>query len=98
MWPLIIAPLKPSLVTARSSSSRGGGGVGDRQRRETGEAVGMRLDRLEQNVVDLTRDRNGRRRVERLAAGLIVRQHLHVDASRVHGGKPRVAQVEQIPR
>ncbi len=56
----------------------------------------MGLDGLEQQIVDLARHRHGRRRIERLAAGLIVRQHLQVDAGRIHGGEPRVAEVEQF--
>ena len=56
----------------------------------------MRFDGLEQQVVGLACRRYGLCGVECLATGLIVRQHLQIDAGSIHGGKPRVAEIEQL--
>src|SRR5712692_5665080 len=56
----------------------------------------MRLDRLEQQIIDLTRHGNRGCRIERLTPGLIVREHLHVDPRRIHGGDAPLAEIKQL--
>src|SRR6516165_7975248 len=73
-----------------------GGRIRRRQRRQAREAIGMRPDRLEQEVVDLARRGNCRRRIERLAARLVVGEDLHAYPGRVHGGDPFLAEIEEL--
>ena len=56
----------------------------------------MGFYRLKQKVIDLSCHGNSRGRVERLTAGLIVREHLHANAGRVHCGNPRRAKIKQL--
>ena len=74
---------------------RRGGRVRSRQRGKAGEAIGMRADRLEQEIVRFPCRRNGFFGGECLTAGLIVRKHLPRDAGRIHGGETRLAEIQQ---
>jgi hypothetical protein len=57
-----------------------------RQGGEASEPIGMRFDGFEQQIVDLPRHRDRRVGLERLTAGLVVREHLHIDAGGIHRG------------
>ena len=70
----------------------GSGGIRRRQRGQPGETAGMRLDGLEQQVIDVSCRGNRRRSSERLTPGLIVREHLHVDAA----GQRLVVEIDMV--
>ena len=72
-----------------------GCGIRRGQRGKPGEAIGMRLHCLEQEIIDVPSRGDRRFRFERLTTRLIVREHLQVDTGGIHGGDTRVAEVEQ---
>ena len=98
-WPLerpwIIAPLKPSRVTARSSSSAAAFGSAVGSAAKPSNRLGGGLHDLQEPVVGAPRDRDRGLGVHALRGGRRVRQHLHVDAGFVHLADAQLADVEE---
>ena len=70
-------------------------GIGGRQRREGGEARGVRLHGGVQPVVDAPRQRHGVGAGQLLGRGRAMRQHLDVDAGLVHLLDAQLAEIVQ---
>jgi hypothetical protein len=66
------------------------------QHREAGKTSGIFLDDLTQPVINLFGQANGRIALERLNAGLDVREHLQVDARSVHPANSFAAHVGEV--
>ena len=67
-----------------------------RQRGEGGEPVWMASHRVGEAVVGLTGERHRLGRVELLHARSGQRQHLHIDAGRIHVRDPVVAEIAEL--
>ena len=92
-----MAPLKPSLVTQRSSSAAAALRIGGRQRRETGEPRRIGSDRRVQPIVDAPRQRDRDVGGDLLRGRRAMGQHLDVDAGLVHFLDAQGAEVFEAP-
>ena len=92
--PCTIAPLKPSRVTARSSSAAAATGSAVGSEAKAAKRSGMGGDGLGKAVIGAAREPHGKLGIRHfLRARRGVRQNLNVDAGRVHLGDAALADI-----
>ena len=96
VWPLTIAPLKPSSPTARSSSSAAAAGADVGSVAKPAKRSGCSATARASASLACARQRDRGVGIEVLDAGRGVADDLQVDAGLVHGGQAALAEVGEV--
>ncbi len=83
------------LINAAAQFVRCGRGIGRRQGRERGEAIGLSLHHIRQIIVGITSERDCQACRKLLDTGCRNRQHLEIDAHLIHAGQPLLPDIQQ---